>query len=693
MNIGEIGRIVVDVDNPEIGVTVFDLTGSNPMAVAMVDDDGIQISSFDLVGLKLQSISDDTPIVEGGGYLAISTAAANWGGQGGDTERHFITINNEGRIRQDGIVDHFDIYFEALTNLTGFWMEIWRKNTPGTWDRIYQENVFSKLYIGVCSIYPTVPWGVREGDFVGYGYTASTGQYWMTATISQATASTYFTATAPTQYGYDWTAQTANTSVLPLKVYLKAPQVSLIGDSIIAGRTLNASYCENSTTLDAPSGTIGYALAKALGCDYQNMGIGSQTTTQIAARITADAVNIRPKICVLEGGVNDISGGSISQSTFIANWTTMLNACVSAGIIPVVIKIMPWTNGTNTQLTTRDTWNSALAVLVATYPTAVIVDVSTYVGVDRVGGSPTPPVPNYWDIQTAYNADGTHYNAAGHAQIARAILDQIGDVTIKSEPTVRQGTYPFVVAPHPNATFPVSFAGGVDTELTAAVAMADDVSNPTIVQVAAFNTLYDPEGNWDRVRAIGATTNVTAADSGIQAVGLVAQVDDTSPTSITENQFGNVRMSSLRALLVGGEAIDDSAWTVGTMRPVGSGFLADDASPDSVDEGDLGIARMSLDRIVYTEPPFGTGTTRTTDCTNASTGYRITTSSTRVHNFILQATGTNQGTITWGWSSTYANNKMELRPGASVELHDIDISLLYFGSTVAGDDINYSYTI
>lgn len=138
---------------------------------------------------------------------------------------------------------------------------------------------------------------------------------------------------------------------------------------------------------------------------------------------------------------------------------------------------------------------------------------------------------------------------------------------------------------------------------------------------------------------------------------------------------------------------DDAAFTPATTKVMMAGHFADDASPDSVHEGDAGASRMSLDRILYVEPPFGTGTTGTTDCTNVSTAYRITASSTRVHNFRLQAKSTNSGTITWGWSSTYASNYMELRPGASVMLNDINISLLYFGSTFAGDDIVYSYTI
>lgn len=52
--------------------------------------------------------------------------------------------------------------------------------------------------------------------------------------------------------------------------------------------------------------------------------------------------------------------------------------------------------------------------------------------------------------------------------------------------------------------------------------------------------------NWERTRSVINGTNSTG--TGILASGVVAQFDDVSPTSITENQFGNVRMSANRNL-------------------------------------------------------------------------------------------------------------------------------------------------
>jgi hypothetical protein len=50
--------------------------------------------------------------------------------------------------------------------------------------------------------------------------------------------------------------------------------------------------------------------------------------------------------------------------------------------------------------------------------------------------------------------------------------------------------------------------------------------------------------------AIPVSNGLDTSAAGVQAVGLVAQVDETSPSTVTENQFGAVRMSTRRALYV-----------------------------------------------------------------------------------------------------------------------------------------------
>lgn len=84
-----------------------------------------------------------------------------------------------------------------------------------------------------------------------------------------------------------------------------------------------------------------------------------------------------------------------------------------------------------------------------------------------------------------------------------------------------------------------------DTELPAAATIAADGVTPTVPGIAAYGFVKTPGANtWDRHYSAVNATNSTG--TGIAAAGILAQFDDTSPTAITENQFGNLRMSANR---------------------------------------------------------------------------------------------------------------------------------------------------
>lgn len=89
----------------------------------------------------------------------------------------------------------------------------------------------------------------------------------------------------------------------------------------------------------------------------------------------------------------------------------------------------------------------------------------------------------------------------------------------------------------------------VDTELPAAATIAADAVTPTVPGAAGYMFVKTPGANtWDRAYAMVNAANTTG--TGIQATGMMAQFDDVSPTAITENQFGNVRMSANRNVFV-----------------------------------------------------------------------------------------------------------------------------------------------
>lgn len=87
---------------------------------------------------------------------------------------------------------------------------------------------------------------------------------------------------------------------------------------------------------------------------------------------------------------------------------------------------------------------------------------------------------------------------------------------------------------------------GSTTGAAASASGADTVSNSTAgINIYTFPRTFNGT-DWDRARSVINATNSTG--TGISAVGILAQFDDSSPTSITENQFGNLRMSANRNL-------------------------------------------------------------------------------------------------------------------------------------------------
>lgn len=72
-------------------------------------------------------------------------------------------------------------------------------------------------------------------------------------------------------------------------------------------------------------------------------------------------------------------------------------------------------------------------------------------------------------------------------------------------------------------------------------------SNSDKVGVVGRNYLFSSAGaTWQRARAM--ENSVNSLGTGVAAVGLLAQLDDTSPSTVTENSFGNVRMDASRIL-------------------------------------------------------------------------------------------------------------------------------------------------
>jgi hypothetical protein len=194
-------------------------------------------------------------------------------------------------------------------------------------------------------------------------------------------------------------------------------------------------------------------------------------------------------------------------------------------------------DGTGSERSAQVDANNNLGVVLAAETTKVLGVTRTADGAGNLlTSNSTTPTAKFALDSNITSILGTAPSAAGKLDVKGAD----GDVF------VRQAT-----AANLNATVvgTGTFAVQADTEMPAAAALADDTANPTTTSVGTLAMVYDPnDSNWDRMRAVNATLNQAAADSGILSVGLTAQFDDTSPTAITENSWGNLRVSTNRNL-------------------------------------------------------------------------------------------------------------------------------------------------
>jgi lysophospholipase L1-like esterase len=212
-----------------------------------------------------------------------------------------------------------------------------------------------------------------------------------------------------------------------------------IGDSQISGLVGTSSYADATTGYpDSPVDSMPGYLGRALGLTYQNMGIGGQTTNQIALRFAADVLAAAPRLCLIEGGVNDIfygtGSGAAIQASVLSNATAMLTSCQAAGILPVLCLIGPMATyglATSGGIALRHSINVALQALGATF-NAIVVDWSPAIGqpttLDASG--------DYSQLQAQYDSgDHLHPNSAGYARVAQVVAEALASLVLSGRGT------------------------------------------------------------------------------------------------------------------------------------------------------------------------------------------------------------------------------------------------------------------
>lgn len=329
------------------------------------------------------------------------------------------------RLHGSGYIDSISFHNKTTANINSVLFCVWRLDGV-VYDLIHQVELIQKISAvnEIQTVYFDTPLKVVEGDFVGLSWTGVDGIE-IAAVVDAPVSSTRVSLGVLTD-NYDWDSKTGLANFTVIHALGKPPVLACIGDSIMEGAPNTSSMIAISEVPFAPLLNWQNKLYQLNSkFTYQNMGYGGQDTISIEARFDRDIVSKKPVFAVIDGGVNDLYGG-ISKAVFLQKWTSMLDKCLAGNIIPIVWKIMPWTNGSNLKMQERDDWKTSLAELFYSYNRInwIIIDWDTDLGQYRAGGD----TGNLWDIKPQYVAIddlGVHYNELGNAKIAEVMLREI----------------------------------------------------------------------------------------------------------------------------------------------------------------------------------------------------------------------------------------------------------------------------
>lgn len=381
----------------------------------------IILLSFLTLSLSGQLLERNTDEVWTGGFPTIATNS-------GFTGYYYFMRNTETVVHTAGAVNKIVIH--VTTKPDSLFFELWHKD-GASYDRIYREDINPKITAGVIdtielasTAYPL------QGDNVAIRMVGAGSMGFTTrsadSSMMYGSSSTYYDGVDDTLFTE---LSTAATQVLTVKLLGRAPLGVIIGNSIAAGHYGNYSAVESSIANDPLHSIGGQLYLLDTLHKWMNVATGSTTTTYLNQHFTDYVLALKPKYCLIESGVNDLATGN-TKATFIANYTQFLDSLTANDVIPVVLKIGPWSNGSNVQMQARDDWMTDLeALLTNSYPDAVWVDFDTAVGQFRSGGD----VNNLWDMQPSLAADGVHWNASGHTEIAYTVNAVLNPVAIDNK--------------------------------------------------------------------------------------------------------------------------------------------------------------------------------------------------------------------------------------------------------------------
>jgi lysophospholipase L1-like esterase len=141
-------------------------------------------------------------------------------------------------------------------------------------------------------------------------------------------------------------------------------------------------------------------------------GVSGNTTTQMLARLSTDVLQQSCSKVVIDGGTNDIAGGT-AMTQIQANLQAIYLAILANGQLPIATTIPPKTGGFYAQTSTLNAWIRATAAKL----NIPLVDVFALT-VDPATG----------DYKSGYSSDGTHFSGASLRLVAQKAVADLASV-------------------------------------------------------------------------------------------------------------------------------------------------------------------------------------------------------------------------------------------------------------------------
>lgn len=315
-------------------------------------------------------------------------------------------------MQNGGQVTHIKANLPDVTKIVSLKFTQWRKNSSGTYDLITKsENVIGSMESGVKSTHEfATPFDIQLGDFFGFRLqqTEAGDTFRKTTGLGYNYALRYNTTLLDGSNDF-WESKTTLSQVsAEFELYGDAPQALVIGDSVMAGHAKHYTFAESSS--DAyfyPETTIAHYLLKHLSSGssmptYQNVSIGGQTVEQIKNRFQTDAIDKYPAMIIMDGLVNDAGAGRTEEQV-LADYTTIIGLCQTAGVPLFIMLGVPLSNGDATEAALIDTLNSSVKTLVDSYDDVYYFDPTPFLGKERTDGTSG----NAWDIPLALTLQPT----------------------------------------------------------------------------------------------------------------------------------------------------------------------------------------------------------------------------------------------------------------------------------------------